>query len=160
LKYLVDGHNLISKLPGLSLSMPDDEQRLIEVLRQYCLHGRHQVEVFFDAAPPGQAGTYNFGQVTAHFVRQGQTADDAIRKRLASLKRSAKTRVVVTSDRSVQAAAREAHASVVSSEDFVTSIRVSAQATKSDVSTQKDEQLSEAEIQEWMAIFKERPKGK
>jgi uncharacterized protein len=157
--YLIDGHNLISKIPGLSLSMPDDEERLIEILHRYSQQGQHQVEVYFDRAPIGQAGSHNFGRVAVHFVRQGQTADEAIRKRLASLKRSAKNRVVVTSDKSVQAAAREVHAGVISSEDFAVSIQVST-PVEGDTNKQPDLQLSEVEVQEWLAFFNERHKGK
>ena len=32
---LIDGHNLIAKLPGIHLDDPDDEERLVERLRRY-----------------------------------------------------------------------------------------------------------------------------
>ena len=54
MNYIIDGHNLIAKLPGLDLSMPDDEQRLIEVLMRFGRAGSHRIEVYFDAAPAGQ----------------------------------------------------------------------------------------------------------
>ena len=53
MNYLIDGHNLIAKIPGLSLSMPDDEERLVELLNRFGQHSRGKLEVFFDGAPPG-----------------------------------------------------------------------------------------------------------
>ena len=86
--YLIDGHNLIPKIAGLSLSAIDDEQELINRLQAYCRRERKTVEVFFDQAPPGFAGTRAYGAVKAHFVRKGRTADEAIRLRLSLARKS------------------------------------------------------------------------
>jgi uncharacterized protein len=45
---LIDGHNLISQIPGLSLSDPDDEGDLVMLLRRYTTarRGRKVVVVF------------------------------------------------------------------------------------------------------------------
>ena len=87
--YLIDGHNLIPKL-GLHLDSVDDEMELITILQEFCRLERKQVEVFFDGAPTPHAGTRKLGAVTAHFVRLGTTADNAIRIRLKNLGKSAK----------------------------------------------------------------------
>jgi len=65
--YLVDGHNLIPKA-GLRLDAPDDEMELVRRLQEFCRLHRKQVEVYFDGAPAGQAGTRNLGAVKAIFV--------------------------------------------------------------------------------------------
>ena len=70
--YIIDGHNLIPKIPGLSLQEMDDEQHLLEMLQEFCRRQRKQVEVFFDNAPPGGVRARNLGLVTARFVRQGR----------------------------------------------------------------------------------------
>lgn len=117
--YLIDGHNLIPHVRGLSLRQADDEERLLARLQAFCRRARvRQMEVFFDQAPPGMSGTRRYGLVTAHFVRQGSTADAAIRRRLRQLGRAARNWTVVTSDREVQAAARAVHAKVLSSHAF------------------------------------------
>ncbi len=116
--YLIDGHNLIPKVPGLSLQEMDDEQHLLEMLQEFCRRQRKQVEVFFDNAPPGGVRARNLGSVTARFVRQGTTADDAIRKRLANLGRAARNWTVVSSDQAVQAEARAVQAQPMPSESF------------------------------------------
>ena len=100
--FLIDGHNLIPKIPGLNLQALDDEEQLIKLLQEYCRRQRKQVEVFFDNAPPGGVRARNFGLVIARFVRQGSTADQAIRERLTRLGRLARNWTVVSSDLAVQ----------------------------------------------------------
>src|SRR5262245_2786427 len=102
--YLIDGHNLIPKL-GLRLDSIDDEMELIAILQEFhrLKHtSAGQVEVYFDAAPTSQARIRKLGAITAHFVRLGTSADNAIRNRLKKLGRSARNWTVVSSDRQVQ----------------------------------------------------------
>lgn len=115
---LIDGHNLIAHIPGIDLSDVDDEGQLVQLLQAYCRLRRKTVEVYFDRAPAGQAGTRQFGQVRAVFVREGSTADEAIMERLKRLGKRARNVTVVSSDRQVQQAARAAHAGVMPSEAF------------------------------------------
>ena len=68
--YLVDGHNLIPKA-GLRLDAPNDEMDLVTMLQEFSRTSRAAVEVYFDGAPPGQAGAKRFGIVMAHFVQRG-----------------------------------------------------------------------------------------
>lgn len=151
--YLIDGHNLIPNV-GLSLSSMDDEMDLVSLLQAFCRIERKQVEVYFDKAPPGQDGTRKFGSVTAHFVRQGTTADAAILKHLKRLGNAARNWTVVTSDRQVQAGAQGAHAQVFSSDEFARqmseSLRVGSTKSKADSS------LTTEEVEEWLKMFRER----
>ena len=149
---LVDGHNLIAKIPGLALSMVDDEVRLIKLLQDYCRRTRKRIEIYFDKAPPGQAGSQKFGSITAHFVREGMTADEAIQHRLARLRRSAPNWTVVSSDRQVQAAARAAHARVISSEDFAARVFQAGAEQPLDAG-RSDVEMSEEELDEWLHLF-------
>jgi predicted RNA-binding protein with PIN domain len=118
------------------------------------------VEVDFDRAPVGQARVVNHGRVRAHFVIQRSSADDAIRRRLRALSKSAKTWAVVSSDRSVQAAAREAHAQVLSASEFATRLSASLQPDHPGLTPNSDEPLSEAEVREWEAFFRQGRKPK
>ncbi len=156
--YIIDGHNLISKIPGLSLSMPDDEEQLVELLIHFAKHERGLLEVYFDGAPPGQAGWGSYGRVKAQFVPASSTADEAIRMRLASLGKSAGSWVVVSSDRSVQAAAHAVHAGVQKSEEFARRLQASLQSKPGKADRPSDQPLSPAEVDEWLAIFKGRSK--
>src|SRR6266540_6190998 len=100
--YLIDGHNLIPKL-GLRLDSMDDEMELVSILQEFHRSSRKEVEVYFDGAPAPHAGTRKLGAITAHFVRLGTTADNAIRDRLKAMGRSAKNWTVISSDRQVRA---------------------------------------------------------
>ncbi|SRR6266498_756162 len=151
--YLIDGHNLIPKL-GLRLDSMDDEMELVAILQEFYTQSHKQIDVYFDGAPAPQAGTRKLGAITAHFVRLGTTADDAIRNRLKTLGKSAKNWTVVSSDRQVQAEANAMRAEVISSDSFAVTLKQTrASAPKSD----GDRKLSHDEVEEWMRIFQ---KGK
>lgn len=153
--YLIDGHNLIPKVPGLSLHSMDDEVQLIQRLQAFCRVSGKQVDVYFDNAPAGQARTQRYGQVKAHFIRAGRTADAAIVARLRSLGRAAQNWSVVTSDRQVAASARAAHAQVIPS-DLFAGYLTAAQFDDGDggsPETAPDVSLSAGEIDEWMDLF-------
>jgi len=150
--FIIDGHNLIPKIPGLHLSEIDDEMRLVEMLQEYCRLTRKQVEVFFDNAPPGQPRARNFGNVIARFVRSGQTADQAIRDKLHRLGGEARNWTVVSSDHQVQAAARAARAAVVPAETFSRQMREILDSSPRR-SAAADNGLSTEEVDDWMKIF-------
>jgi uncharacterized protein len=152
--YLVDGHNLIPKIPGLSLAALDDEQQLIELLQEFCRRQRKKVEVYFDNAPPGQAGSQRFGLVVARFVRQGTTADLAIRHRLQRLAREAPNWTVVSSDAAVQSAARQARAKVLTSEAFAQDLVLALKNAGGGESKREDMGVPEDELDEWLDLFK------
>ncbi len=153
--YLIDGHNLIPKV-GLRLDSPDDELELVAILKDFARLKRQQVEVYFDGAPIGQAGSRRLGTVRASFVRQGQTADDAIRERLKNMAGDSKNWVVVSSDREVQGAAQAHHAQFISAEEFVKMLREARNSVpKPNI---EDKKLSDAEVDEWLEIFHHRGK--
>jgi len=151
--YLIDGHNLIPKVPGLSLQEMDDEQHLIEMLQEFCRRRRKQVEVFFDNAPPGGVRARNLGAVTARFVRQGTTADDAIRKRLANLGRAARNWTVVSSDQAVQAEARAVQAQPMPSESFARIMVQALDDSRVDQGETAEATLAPEELDEWLQLF-------
>jgi predicted RNA-binding protein with PIN domain len=150
--YLIDGHNLIPKI-GLRLDSADDEMELVKLLQEFSRLRRQPVEVYFDGAPAGHAGTRKLGAVRAHFIRLGQTADSAIRARLNGMGKSAKNWMVVSSDREVQSGARVNQAQAMSSEEFVRLMRTTmSSAPKTDTN---DTPLPKNEVEEWLRIFQE-----
>lgn len=151
--FLIDGHNLIPKL-GLRLDEPDDELELVRLLQDFARIRRQQVEVYFDGAPAGQAGMRKLGRIKAHFVRLGQSADAAIRKRLETMGKEAKNWVVVSSDHEVQSAARIHQAGFIRSEEFVRQIRSALTADAKQ--TNEGQTISAQEVAEWMKLFDKR----
>jgi predicted RNA-binding protein with PIN domain len=149
--YLIDGHNLIPRL-GISLSEADDEMQLVSLLQEFCRLNRKQAHVYFDGAPPGQSATRKYGAVTARFVRAPAEADDAIAARLRQLGGEAQNWVVVSSDHRVQAEGRAARAQVITSEAFSRQLRDTLKAAVG--SRKSSAGMSEAELGEWLEIFK------
>ena len=151
--YLVDGHNLIPKV-GLHLNSPDDEMELVAILKEFARLKRQQVEVYFDGAPIGQAGTRKLGTVRAHFVPLGQTADSAIRSRLKKMEKDAKNWIIVSSDHEVQNAARVVRAQVVTSDEFVKMLRAATNSAPK--ASTENKKLSAQEVDEWLKLFREK----
>lgn len=151
--YLVDGHNLIPKIRGLSLTDLEDEMQLLEMLQEYCRMQQKNAEVFFDNAPPGGVRVRKFGRVIARFIRQGTSADAAIYQRLQQLGRSARNWTVVSSDHAVQGAGRQAGAHVISSEKFALLLRQALQTFPQDKGKTADASLDETEVEEWLQLF-------
>jgi predicted RNA-binding protein with PIN domain len=152
--YLIDGHNLIGRLPGIALSDLDDEQQLFERLGRWCQRSGKRAVVYFDQGsllgedPRPQRG------VTAHFVSPPTTADTAISVHLQRLGRRASNWTVVSSDRAVQQAARQLGARVVSSESFSKEL----QEPPAKPAPEKPEDLTATEVDKWLDIFR-RGKG-
>jgi predicted RNA-binding protein with PIN domain len=159
MRYVVDGHNLIPKV-GLNLASVDDELDLLRLLQQFSRTSRATVEVFFDGAPPGQAGTRRQGTVVAHFVRAGTTADGAIRVWLQERRQAARYWTVVSSDREVQQAARSAGAKAIPAEAFARLLQDEERKrrqTSKRASGKDHGALSDEEIEEWLDLFGNKP---
>lgn len=150
--YLIDGHNLIPHILGLDLAEMDDEIQLIQHLQKFSRISRKNIDVYFDNAPAGMAQTQKYGRVTAHFIRSGRTADDAIIARLKSLGRSAKNWQVVSSDRQVAASAQSLGARVIPADAFAQTI-ITEPETRTDPGGKIDPKLDPNEIDAWLDVF-------
>lgn len=152
---LIDGHNLIPKIPGLSLSLPDDERRLIEMVQEYCRIRRKQAELYFDNAPPGTVRVQQMGLVQVKFTRAGHTADQEIKGRLKRLGRQASNWVVVTSDHSIQVEARAVRAQVITADTFARDLLAALREGSSPAGSASEAGLSPEEVEFWLRQFKE-----
>ncbi len=150
MQYIVDGHNLIPKV-GLRLNAEDDEMKLVEMLREFCRIKKSRVDVYFDGAPPGYANVRKFGYVTAHFVRRGRTADQAIHARLRKMGKDAKNWIVVSSDHEVQTSARSVGAKRISSNEFARDVQDAKFAVYENPT--EDKKLSKGEVDAWLKLF-------
>ena len=151
--YLIDGHNLIPHIPGLSLKDMDDEVKLIQVLQGYASQQRTTVEVYFDKAPVSRAGSQSYGIVKVHFVRQNYTADKAMIIRLSRMGKDAKNWTVVTSDREILVEARSAHSQTMSSAAFAAELKKMKSGKLNNSDKQIDPDISSGEVDYWMDQF-------
>ncbi|MCS7324014.1 MAG: NYN domain-containing protein [Anaerolineae bacterium] len=155
---LVDGHNLIGRMPGLSLEAPDDEARLVAMLRAYVARtGRHVIVVFDPSpnAPPSIWGEtrHQQGKLEVIFAAAGRKADDVLREHVAHA-RDKQGLILVTSDAAVAHFARQCGLRQVRpSEWFVGELRRVLGASPSSAV----QSLSAQEVEAWLAIFPEPP---
>lgn len=159
MQWIIDGHNLIPHVRGLSLADLDDEQALIDLLVRFCRVRRDRVLVFFDRAQAGRGGEQKHGAVRAVFVPQPGTADAAIAAYLRKQGVRAKNDTLVSSDRMVQASARAHHLQVMSSSDFAG--KIAAALASPSAPAAPEPTLSAEELQWWEQMFKSgKPNGK
>jgi len=149
---LIDGHNLIGRMPVLSLADPDDERQLVTLLLAYRARTKKAVTVVFD---PGEVfalpETRKIGGVEVVFAPHGSSADKVIAGRVRrSHDRAGIT--VVTSDRELADQARSDGARVKSAEDFAAEL----DALNEDGAERHDTPLSAAELEKWLALFEGR----
>ncbi len=157
--YIIDGHNLIPKIPGFSLQDIDDENRLILLLQAYARQTRKTCIIYFDKAQPGQIHKQKAGLVTAYFVTQNQTADMAIQAHLIRLGQTARNWTVVSSDQAVINSAHLYHARSIKSEAFAKELIMLSRKSLNENDRPEPEQTPE-EIDAWLKAFTKRKKGR
>jgi predicted RNA-binding protein with PIN domain len=159
-RLLIDGHNLIGQTPGLSLADPNDEQKLVVILRQYAARKNARIVVVFDSGAASHAGgkskELSGGNVTAIFAGSHTIADRILMERIRELKKSGDW-VVVSSDREVQHAAQQRKMNVLSSAEFARKMGPPPQR-EAEPPTAKDSGLTQSEVDEWLRLFKQERK--
>jgi hypothetical protein len=151
--YIIDGHNLIASLPNIDLEDPDDEARLVVMLRAFCARSGKQATVYFDRRAPGMLDPPTLSGVRVHFVASDWTADEAIRAHLVRLGPQAPNWTVVSSDREIRRAAERAGARVLPSKAFGSLLLDETPPKKTWEKPQHG--LSPEELAYWMSLFEE-----
>jgi len=155
MQYLIDGHNLIGKMPDISLSDPDDEVQLILRLRSWAAGSRkRKVTVYFDGGIPGGKDVHlSSAQVKVIFASTGRTADGLIIQRINKVKNPPEY-TVVTSDQQILAAATARKMPALRSEKFGMKLGKQWEEQIPGPTVADDETpLSDLEVKEWLEIF-------
>lgn len=152
--YLIDGHNLIPHTAGIQLGDPDDELALVRRLVEFAVRRQTSLEVYFDRGQPGQPDQERYGRVRVHFIREGKTADRAIRARLDALGKAAKNWRVVSSDREVIREAQAHRARVIRSADFARQLDDPVRSERAGSREDPEPDLSPEEVQYWLDQFR------
>ena len=149
---LIDGHNLIGAnvFDDIHLADEDDEAKLVARLRVWKSRYKGKMTVVFDRGIPGGIDRKLGGAgVEVIFAADPQQADDLIRRRL---RKRAPGLILVTNDDELVQAAKAVKVQCWGGDEFVR--RLSARAeSRPEPGTEDDVQLSQAEIEEWLAIF-------
>ena len=164
---LIDGHNLIGKMPDLRLDDPDDEEKLLIRLRAYRARTGKRLVVYFDPGIAYQSPAHRSnGGISAKQAGSGQQADDLMMQDIRR-HRNPSELIVVTSDHTLQDVARLHGARIVDSATFAAELnrlstikgkptvyrRPPSPASDRDKAKEDDRPLSEEEVQAWLAIF-------
>jgi predicted RNA-binding protein with PIN domain len=146
--YLIDGHNLIGQMPGLSLADPDDERHLVELLRAFLVRTGKKGTVIFDKGQPGGGAGWSNNVLEVRFAAMPRTADDVIRERLLREK-NPRGLIVVTADQALATAARQARATITPPSDFAQQLQLKPSRLR-----KKEANLTTEEIEAWEKEFK------
>lgn len=172
--YIIDGHNLIGKMPDISLKDPNDEVRLVLRLKSWVAESKQrQVTLYFDGGVPGgHVNRLSSRNLKVIFAPAGQTADSLIIRLLKKLKNPGGY-TLVTSDREIIRAAQALRIRCLQSEEFIERMGFVFGAAKKEKEPERDTavppekptdpKINEAEVQEWLDLFgpvPERPKAK
>jgi predicted RNA-binding protein with PIN domain len=147
---LIDGHNLIGKIPDLRLDDPNDEEKLLTRLRAYRARTGKRLVVYFDPGASYQSpARHSSGGILVRQAGTGRRADELMIRDLRR-HRNARELAVVTSDRAIQRVAQEKGARVVDAGTFASELSRPPQKEEAAFDTSP---LPEDEIKEWLAIF-------
>ncbi len=146
---LIDGHNLIGRLPTLSLQDPDDEEKLVRLLRSYRARTGKAITVVFD---PGQASalakSHRLGGIEVVFASHGSSADAVIARRVRR-SRNPRAWLVVTSDRKLASTVANLGARVQSADAFASAMPRPAEESPE----WKDTPPTPEDVEAWLALF-------
>lgn len=152
--YLIDGHNLIAKMPDISLRDPDDEMQLVLRLRSWVIRNKkRQVTLFFDGGIPGGKDVrLSTPQLQVIFASVGQTADALLIRAIDKVKNPPEF-VLVTSDQQIIAAANGRKMRHIKSDAFAQQLAEKWQERPPGPTIADEPSLSEGEVAEWLALF-------
>jgi hypothetical protein len=153
--YLIDGHNLIARLPDLDLADPDDEAKLVLRLRGFAASSRRQCIVVFDQGLPGGQSALSTHSVKVIFATAHHTTADRIIQERIRHTRDAANWTVVSADQEVLAAARQHGMKALTSGDFAT--RLLARPAPPDRSEAAHVVVPPQEVDEWLTRFAAAP---
>ena len=162
--YLIDGHNLIARVPGLSLADPDDEVKLLQLLKRWAAADpRRKVTVIFDKGlPGGEAKHLSGGGVRAIFAPDNRSADSVIIRRIEGIEDPAQ-HTVVSSDGAILRAAQRRRVPTQRSEAFAAAMvneRTFPSATRPAADPRDNPTISSNEVSEWLELFGPEPETK
>lgn len=152
---LIDGHNLIGHSPDLSLSDPNDEDKLIARLKVYIARTGRQITVVFDPGPNSHPASFDYGRfregrLEVIYAQAWRKADDVIREIVGEVK-DRRGLIVVTSDGALANFTRQCGVRVRSSAEFERELRRILDSVLDD----EKPVAGALEVSIWSEIFKE-----
>ncbi len=150
--YLIDGHNLIGRLPDVSLDEPDDEAKLVQKLSGFVARTRKRCVVVFDEGLPGGESRMSTRAVKVIFASSQRTNADMVMTSRIRKARDPVAWTVVSSDNEVLNTARQHRMKTLTSAEFARMLQ-RPESTRPGMDEAADVHLSHEEVEEWLKIF-------
>jgi predicted RNA-binding protein with PIN domain len=152
--YIIDGYNVIHKIPDIKALMETDLQsareKFVFLLDTYFSKKRNQVYIVFDGC--NDISTFNIHstpKIRVLFSKRYQKADILIKTLLDERKNKALT-TIVSSDHEVYQYGKVSRCNVMKSEDFIKKIKAKSFDYENTI---KNRTLSSNEIELWKQLF-------
>ena len=150
--YLIDGHNLIARLPDIDLEDPDDEAKLVTKLRGFAAGRRKKCTVIFDGGLPGGKSSMSNKAVKVIFAAAFHTNADSLLKQRIRKTRDAANWTLVSSDNDVLDCARSHKMKCMTSAEFSRQLR--RKPRQQDPRGESAQvHVPKQEVDEWLDIF-------
>lgn len=150
MRVLIDGHNLIGRMPELELGDPHVEAQLLGYLRRYAARTGDRLTVIFDGGlPGGPSRELSGGGVEVIFAPAGRPADSLIIKRVRKV-RDRQGTLVVSSDSEIVAAAEAQKMRILRAEDFAADLFPDSSHEEADP---RERPPSDDEVEAWLREF-------
>ncbi len=155
--YLIDGHNVIGKLPDIALDDPNDEAKLVQKLAGFAARTGKRCVVVFDSGLPGGKSRMSTGMVEVVFASHRSDADRLIMGRIRNASDPTNW-TVVSSDNQVQAAGQQRRMKTLSTADFIALLQAPfTSVVDDDPGEAENVHQSEDEINYWLNRFMGNP---
>jgi uncharacterized protein len=155
MQYLIDGHNLIGRLPDLSLDDPNDEAQLVQKLAGFSARTKSKCTVIFDKGLPAGQSRMSTGSVKVVFAPRHSSADQVMIQRINKVS-NPQMWTVVSSDNEVLNAAIRRKMKTLKSADFAALMQRPPPPDRPGRDIDADLRLSADEVDEWLRLFRKK----
>lgn len=150
--YLIDGHNLIGRLPDIDLNDPNDEALLVQKLTGFVARTRKRCVVVFDSGLPGGESRLSTHGVKVVFASHLSNADQVIIERISNATNPTAWTVVSSDNQVLDAAARRKMKTLRAAE-FAEILRRPIPPGQPGPDLAADVHLSDNEVDDWLRLF-------
>jgi predicted RNA-binding protein with PIN domain len=150
---VIDGYNVMFQLPELRRQVERDlegsRERFLDVLSAYSVKKPADYIVVFDGDGQDRIQARRRTRIRVLFSKPPQKADPLIKKTAAERKND-EDMIVVTSDQDISRYARICGVRVETSQKFALDM---TSEPRTDIENKFDQNMSENEVADWMALF-------
>lgn len=154
MRYLIDGYNVIGASHHVDFTDKDKEEKLTRLLCRF-LRSRDSAVLYFDGRRLWDTlgGREQRGAVLIRYTPSGISADAAIRTDMQKATCGKKGLCIVSSDREIQAAARQCRIAYMPSDGFIRQLYAAADDGSEHA---KPNTVSDLEFKYWQSCFQQR----